>query len=320
MSRERFHFNPVSHRFEPVKPTLKVRLKRYALYALLAVSISLLIRFASHHYLSNPKEAKLLASKEIIIERYRTCEVRIQELEAILVEIQHWDDHIYRSFFELDPIPYSIREAGLGGAERYSSLQGYESSSIMVELNKRVDMTGIRMDIQSRSFHDLLMEADRHNNLVLHKPSIQPISLENFYWISSVFGYRIDPIYKCRAMHRGVDFAAAIGTPVYATGDGVVKWTKVAKNGYGKEVVIDHGFGYATRYGHLHEILVHVGQKIKRGNVIGTLGDSGRSTGPHLHYEVLENGRANDPKHYYAEDLSPREYSEIISLSGEVDK
>jgi len=299
---------------------LKVRLKRYALYALLAVSISLLIRFASHHYLSNPKEAKLLASKENIIERYRTCEERIQELEAILVEIQHWDDHIYRSFFELDPIPHSIREAGLGGAERYSSLQGYESSSIMVELNKRVDMTGIRMDIQSRSFHDLLMEADRHNNLVLHKPSIQPISLENFYWISSVFGYRIDPIYKCRAMHRGVDFAAAIGTPVYATGDGVVKWTKVAKNGYGKEVVIDHGFGYATRYGHLHEILVHVGQKIKRGNVIGTLGDSGRSTGPHLHYEVLENGRANDPKHYYAEDLSPREYSEIISLSGEVDK
>ena len=318
MSRERFHFNPVSHRFEPVKPTLKVRLKRYTLYTLLAVSLSLLIRFASHHYLSNPKEAKLLASKENIIERYRTCEERIQELEAILVEIQHWDDHIYRSFFELDPIPHSIREAGLGGAERYSSLQGYESSSIMVELNKRVDMTGIRMDIQSRSFHDLLMEADRHNNLVLHKPSIQPISLENFYWISSVFGYRIDPIYKCRAMHRGVDFAAAIGTPVYATGDGVVKWTKVAKNGYGKEVVIDHGFGYATRYGHLHEILVHVGQKIKRGNVIGTLGDSGRSTGPHLHYEVLENGRANDPKHYYAEDLSPREYSEIINLSEKV--
>jgi murein DD-endopeptidase MepM/ murein hydrolase activator NlpD len=190
----------------------------------------------------------------------------------------------------------------------------------MVDLNKRADLTGIRMDIQSRSFRDLLLEADRHSNLMIRKPSIQPISLENFYWISSVFGYRIDPIYKRRAMHRGLDFAAAIGTPVYATGDGVVKRTKVAKNGYGKEVVIDHGFGYTTRYGHLHEILVHVGQKIKRGNVIGTLGDSGRSTGPHLHYEVLENGRAKNPKHYYAEDLSPREYSEIISLSGEVDK
>ena len=320
MSRERFHFNSISHRFEPDKPTLKVRLKRYGLYALLAVSLSLLIRYASHHFLSNPKEAKLLAAKETILERYQTCEERIQELEAILVDIQHWDDNIYRSFFELDPIPHSIREAGLGGAERYSNLQGFASSSIMVDLNKRADLTGIRMDIQSRSFHDLLEEADRHSDLMICKPSIQPISLENFYWISSVFGYRIDPIYKRRAMHRGLDFAAAIGTPVYATGDGVVKRTRMAKNGYGKEVVIDHGFGYATRYGHLHEILVHVGQKIKRGNVIGTLGDSGKSTGPHLHYEVMENGRAQNPKHYYAEDLSPTEYSEIISLSDEVDK
>lgn len=320
MSRERFHFNPVSHRFEQDKPTLKVRLKRYALYGLLAVSLSLLIRFATHHFLSNPKEAKLLAAKETILERYNTCEERIQELEAIMVDIQHWDDHIYRSFFELDPIPPSIREAGRGGAEPYSSLQGYESSSIMVDLNKRADLTGIRMDIQSRSFHDLLREADKHSNLMIHKPSIQPISLKNFYWISSVFGYRIDPIYKHRAMHHGVDFAAAIGTPIYATGDGVVKRTRVAKNGYGKEVVIDHGFGYSTRYGHLHEILVHVGQEIKRGNVIGTLGDSGKSTGPHLHYEVMVNGRPQNPKHYYAEDLSPDEYSEIISLSGKVDK
>jgi hypothetical protein len=320
MSRERFHFNPVSHRFEPDKPTLKVRLKRYAPYALLAVSLSLLIRYTTYHYLSNPKEANLLAAKEIILERYQTCEERIQELESTLIEIQHWDDHIYRSFFELDPIPHSIREAGLGGAERYKGLQGYESSSIMVNLNERADLTGIRMDIQSRSFRDLLTEADRHSNLMNHKPSIQPVSLENFYWISSVFGFRIDPIYKHRAMHRGVDFAAAIGTPVYATGDGVVKWTKSARNGYGKEVVIDHGFGYTTRYGHLHDILVHMGQKIKRGNVIGTIGDSGKSTGPHLHYEVREDGRAKDPKDYYAEDLSPEEYSEIISLSDKVNK
>jgi len=290
------------------------------LFTLLAVSLSLLIRFTSHHYLSNPKEARLLAAKETILERYQNCEKRIQELETILVDIQHWDDNIYRSFFELDPIPHSIREAGLGGSERYANLQGYESSSIMVDLNKRADLTGIRMDIQSRSFHDLLQEADKHSKLMIRKPSIQPISLGNFYWISSVFGYRIDPIYKHRAMHRGVDFAAAIGTPVYATGDGVVKMTREAKNGYGKEIVIDHGFGYSTRYGHLHEILVHVGQKIKRGNLIGTLGDSGKSTGPHLHYEVMENGRARDPRNYYAEDLSPSEYSEIISLAGEVDK
>ena len=318
MSRERFHFDPVSHRFEPYKPTLKARFKRYVLYGMLAVSLSLLIRFTSHRFLSNPKETRLLAVKEAMLEKYQTTEERIQELESILADIQHWDDHIYRSFFELDPIPHSIREAGLGGAERYSNLHGFESSSLMVDLNQRADLTGIRMDIQSRSFSDLLREADRHTNLMMHRPSIQPVSLKDFYWISSVFGMRMDPIYKNMAMHWGLDFAAEIGTPVYATGDGVVKWTRSASDGYGKEVVIDHGFGYSTRYGHLHEILVHTGQKIKRGNLIGTIGESGKSTGPHLHYEVRENDRAGNPKHYYAEDLSPEQYQEIINLSKEV--
>jgi hypothetical protein len=318
MSRERFLFNPVSHCFEPYKPTLTARLKRYTLYALLAVSLSLLIRFGSHHFLGNPKEARLIALKEVMLEKYQATEEKLSRVETILVDIQHRDDHIYRSFFGLEPIPHSIREAGLGGAERYINLQGFESSPIMVDLNKRADQTGIRMEIQSSSFLDLLMEADRHSSLMIHKPSIQPVSLKDFYWISSIFGTRIDPVYKIRAMHRGVDFAAAIGTPVYATGDGVVKSTRVARNGYGKEVVIDHGFGYTTRYGHLHEILVCEGQKIKRGNIVGTIGDSGKSTGPHLHYEVRDNGRAMNPKYYYAEDLNPEQYQEIIDLSKEV--
>ncbi len=313
MSRERFHFDPDALRFEPHKPTLKARLARCALYALLAVTLSLLIRYSTQHYLPNLKETKLLADKETILGQYRTIEERIQELEAILLDIQHWDDHIYRTFFELEPIPLSIREAGLGGAERYNNLLGYENAALMMDLNKRADMTGIRMDIQSRSLGDLLAQAERHGNLMIHKPSIQPISLEDYYWISSVFGYRTDPIDQRRAMHRGLDFAGAIGTPVYATGEGVVKETRIAGNGYGKEVIIDHGFGYTTRYGHLDEILVHVGQKIKRGNIIGTLGDSGKSTGPHLHYEVCKDGMAENPKHYYAEDLSPSEYSEVVN-------
>jgi murein DD-endopeptidase MepM/ murein hydrolase activator NlpD len=278
----------------------------------------MLIRLGGLYFLGNPKEARLMAVKETMLQKYQTTEERLKDLENILVDFQHWDDHIYRSFFELDPIPHSIREAGLGGAERYSNLQGFGSSSIMVDLNKRADLTGIRMEIQSRSFKDLLLEADRHSSLMLHRPSIQPVSLRNFYWISSVFGMRMDPIYKRMAMHRGLDFASSIGTPVYATGDGVVKETRLTDKGYGKEVVIDHGFGYTTRYGHLHEILVDQGQAIKRGKIIGTIGNSGKSTGPHLHYEVRENGRAVNPKHYYAEDLSPEQYQEIINLSKEV--
>jgi hypothetical protein len=318
MRGERFLFDPVSHRFEPYKPTLKARLKRYTLYAFLAVTLSLMIRLGGLYFLGNPKEARLLALKEAMLEKYQTTEERLKDLENILVDFQHWDDHIYRSFFELDPIPHSIREAGLGGAERYSNLQGFRSSPIMVDLNKRADLTGIRMEIQSRSFNDILREADRHSSLLIHKPSIQPLSLKDFYWISSMFGMRMDPVYKRMAMHRGLDFASSIGTPVYATGDGVVKEARLTGKGYGKEVVIDHGFGYTTRYGHLHEILVDKGQAIKRGNIIGTIGNSGKSTGPHLHYEVRENGRAVNPKHYYAEDLSPEQYQEIINLGKEV--
>jgi hypothetical protein len=319
MSRQKFHFNSVSHRFEASRPGPRIRLLRYGLPLALAVILSLVIRFSLGHYLSNPKEIKLLAEKEEMIAQYLSVEERVHELEATLLEIQHWDDNIYRTFYELDPVSPSIREAGLGGAERYSNLQGYESSGLMIGLTQQVDMTGIKLNVQNSSFDDLASRAEYHSELTRHRPSIQPVSLQDFYWISSVFGYRTDPMSKKRAMHRGVDFAGRVGLNVYATGDGVVIRTRVSRAGFGNEVLIDHGFGYVTRYGHLNSILVHTGQKIKRGTIIGTLGSTGKSTGPHLHYEVRQYGAAKNPKHFYSEDLSPAEYSKIISLAGPVE-
>jgi len=246
-------------------------------------------------------------------------EDRVREIETSIGELQCRDDNIYRSYYQLEPISAALREAGLGGAEQYSNLQGYESSHFMIDLTRRIDMADIRLDIQSGSFTDLLSKAEYQKQLLDHKPSIQPISLQNFYWISSAFGYRTDPMSKRRTMHRGVDFAGRKGLNVYATGDGVVVRTKVSRTGFGKEVLVDHGFGYVTRYGHMNSILVQMGQEIKRGSIIGTLGSTGKSTGPHLHYEVRHYGRAVNPKHFYSEDLSPTEYSEIVALGGPVD-
>ncbi len=319
MGKQRFQFNPVTHRFEASKPGLKEISLRFGLPLFLALILSFGIRFSLGRHLDNPKEIKLLAEKEVLMDRYLTIEERVSELEALIIEYQHWDDHIYRSFFELDPLSSSLREAGLGGAERYSNLQGYESSETMIDLTRRVDMANVKLDIQNNSFNELLSRADYHNQLMMHKPSIQPISLKDFYWISSVFGYRTDPMSKKRAMHRGVDYAGRIGLNVYATGDGVVIRTRDSRTGFGKEVLVDHGFGYVTRYGHMQSILVHVGQKIKRGCIIGTLGSTGKSTGPHLHYEVRQYGRALNPKHFYSEDLSSAEFEEIVSLAESVD-
>ena len=316
MSRQNFHFNSVTHRYEASRPGPWMRLLRYGLPIALALILSLGIRYSLGHYITNPKEIKLLAEKEVIIDQYLSVEERVHELEATLSEIQHWDDNIYRSFYELDPISPSIREAGLGGAEQYSNLQGYESSPVMIDLTQMIDMAGVKLDIQKSSFEDLISRAEYHRELIDHKPSIQPISLQDFYWISSVFGYRTDPMNKRRAMHRGVDFAGRVGINVHATGDGVVVRTKVSRSGFGKEVLVDHGFGYVTRYGHLQSILVHNGQKVKRGNVVGTLGSTGKSTGPHLHYEVRRYGVAKNPKHFFSEDLSPEEYTKIVSLAG----
>jgi hypothetical protein len=319
MSKQYFQFNPATHRFEATKLSIGQGLLRYGLPLVLAVFLSLGIKFSLGKYISNPKEIKLLAKMEVQFHQYLSVEEKLRELETSIVDLQHWDDNIYRSYYQMEPLSTSLRDAGSGGVEQYSNLQGYESSELMVDLTRRTDMADVKLDIQLNSFTDLLSQAEYHKQLMDHKPSIQPISLQNFYWISSVFGYRIDPMSKRRSMHRGVDFAAREGLNVYATGDGVVVRSKISRTGFGKEVLVDHGFGYVTRYGHLNSILVHTGQKVKRGNVIGTLGNTGKSTGPHLHYEVRHYNSAKNPKHFYSEDLSPKEYSEIVSLAGSVE-
>jgi murein DD-endopeptidase MepM/ murein hydrolase activator NlpD len=319
MGKQRFHFNAAAHRYEATRPGLGQRLIQYGIPFAISLILSFGIRYSLGRQINNPKEIKLLAEKEAILDQYSFVDKKVNELEEELRDLQYRDDNLYRSYYELEPISASLREAGLGGAEQYSNLQGYESSALMVDLTRRLDKASVKLEVQSNSFKALLNKAEYHRQLLNCKPSIQPISLQNFYWISSVYGYRTDPMSRRRTMHWGLDFAGREGLDVYATGDGIVVRTKVSKYGFGKEVLIDHGFGYVTRYGHLKEILVKTGHEVKRGSVIGKLGNTGKSTGPHLHYEVRHYGVAKNPKHYYSEDLNPQEYSAIVSQAGSVE-
>ena len=318
MGKQHYHFNPVTHRFEVPEPNLWRNLLRFGLPALLAVILSLGIRFSMGKFVPNPKEIKLLAEKEKIVDQYSQVEQKVSQLESALKNIQKRDDGFYRCYYGMDPLSTSLREAGLGGAEQYSNLQGYESTPMMEELTRRVDMAGVKLEVQSGSYNEVLSKAEYQEDLLRHKPSIQPISLQDYYWISSIFGYRTDPMSHKRAMHSGVDFAGRVGLYVYATGDGVVIRTRESRYGFGKEVMIDHGYGYVTRYGHLEQILVHRGQQVKRGTVIGLVGSTGKSTGPHLHYEVHLYGVAKNPKNYYSDDLKPEEYAEIVNSGDSV--
>ena len=319
MGKKQFQFDPVTQQFLPISRSWQSKLLHVGSILTFSIILAVFFRFATDKYFTHPKEIKLLSEKEALVDQYLSYEERILNLEENISRISSKDDQIYRAYYSMDPIAQSIREAGHGGSDRYKSLEGYETSKLMINLTERTDLAEIQLDIQDQSFTDLLLRAEEHSSLLRHKPSIQPISLQDFYWISSVYGYRTDPMSNRRTMHRGVDFAGMTGLNVYATGDGMVKYTQSSRRGFGKEIVIDHGFGYSTRYGHLSNILVEEGQNIRRGMVIGKLGNTGKSTGPHLHYEVRLNNRSVNPKHYFAEDLSPDEYLEIVSLADQVD-
>ena len=210
-----------------------------------------------------------------------------------------------------------LRDAGIGGVDRYSEIRSKEidHKDLILSLSGDVDKLRRKMYIQSKSYDDILELADNKAKMFAAIPAIQPVSNKELIRLASGFGYRIHPVYKVKKLHTGIDFSAPIGTPIYATADGKVSLVKVRFSGYGKLVEIDHGFGFKTRYAHMHEFAVKEGQKVKRGQVIGYVGNTGLSTAPHLHYEVIKGNSKINPVHYFFNDLNPDEYEKVIELS-----
>lgn len=251
--------------------------------------------------------------------QYVVLQKRMAEVSKVLDDIQAKDDNIYRVIFEAEPIPKSVREAGYGGVNRYEALEKKTNSSLVVETSKELDRIVKKLYIQSKSYDEIIEMAMNKEHMLACLPAIQPVSNQDLARTSSGWGWRIHPLYKIRQMHTGQDFAAPLGTEVYATADGMIEKVESSKySGYGNCVVINHGFGYRTRYAHLSDFNCRLGQKVKRGNVIGYVGSTGFSTGPHLHYEVEKNGEKVNPVNFFFNDLTPEQFDQIITISNNV--
>jgi murein DD-endopeptidase MepM/ murein hydrolase activator NlpD len=276
--------------------------------------ISVIIAF---RYFDSPKEKQLRREMEKMQIQYDLLNKRMNNLAVVLDDLEQRDDNVYRAIFEAEPIPDDIRKSGFGGADRYNDLEGFTYSQLMISTTQKMDQLAKQMYIQSKSYDEVVKLAENKEKLLSSIPSIMPISVKDLKGTPSGFGYRTHPIYKIVKMHTGMDFNAAIGTPIYATGDGVVERADAEASGYGNHVVINHGFGYETLYGHMSKIMVAPGQQVKRGEVIGLVGNTGTSSGPHVHYEVIRNGNKINPISYYFLDLSPVEYQQIIQQSSQ---
>ena len=312
MRKTKFRFNPETLEYEKVSNTLLIQIARVFGFISLAVVIGIISFLIVYNGESTEALKNQLADYEIQV---KLLEKKSSDMQTKLDDLSSMDDHVYREIFGADPISNDIRKAGTGGSDKYISLDQLRDGEKIKKLHQRLDNMENQSKIQQKSYEKLIVMAKNKSKMLASIPAIQPVSNKNLRRIASGFGYRIDPIYRTRKMHKGLDFSAPTGTKIYATGDGVIKKVKRARWGYGTHVVIDHGYGYTTLYGHMSRASVKQGQRVKRGQQIGLVGSTGKSTGPHLHYEVAKNGVQVNPIGYLYNDLTTEQYEEIIKLS-----
>ena len=312
MAKQKYVFNPKTLNYEKFEEPVKKRVGRAVLYVLSTAVFALLFIFLFLNFFGSPKEKMQAREIEYLKLQYEILDDKLNDMNVLLADMQQRDDNIYRLIFEADPIPSSVRKAGYGGVDRYEPLYGYKTSDLVVSVAKKLDVVASQLYVQSKSYDEVFAMAKNKSQMLACIPAILPMKESEIRQISSYFGYRSDPIYKVAKFHSGMDFASAIGTEVFVTGDGVVE--KVENNhwGYGNLITVNHGYGYKTQYAHLSKFAVKVGQKVKRGQIIGYVGNTGKSTGSHLHYEVLKNDEPTDPMHFFFNDLSPEEYEQIL--------
>ena len=316
MYRDKYFFNQETLRFEKFQRTFRQKIRIISAYLSFLILLAIGLRLGFEQYFHSPKADYFNQKNEKLRKGFQKLEGSISKSELFLQEIQKRDDKLYRSVFDLLPIPSSYREGGYGGSRSILSELANDVGFEMVSNTAvKLDKLSFKASIQSSSLNNLYNMAKNQQELILSKPAIQPMSPADSFWMTSTFGRRWDPFTGSRRMHYGIDLAGKVGTKVYSTGDGKVVSAENTRNGYGKEVIIDHGFGYLSRYAHLQKISVIVGQKIKRGQYIGTLGNTGRSTGPHLHYEIIHQDRAVNPIYFYFENLTSEEYRQILNHS-----
>ena len=314
MAKKKYHFNPDTLSYEPIENSLWFKIRRFLLHTFTGIATGTVFFFILASTVQSPEERELNAEKNKMEAQYKVLQRQFNEVQDVLTDLEERDNNLYRVVLQAEPIPFTVRKAIASNTDYYNQLYDMTNSEIVVSTTKMLNTVKKQLYIQSRSYDELVNLTKNREKMLQCLPAIQPVLNKDLKRMASGYGWRIDPVYHTRRFHEGMDFVAPTGTDVYATGDGTIVnagW----EQGYGNCIVINHGFGYETLYAHLSTIKVRPGQSVKRGDIIGLVGSTGKSTAPHLHYEVHYKGQVMNPQNYYFLDLSPEEYDRMVQMS-----
>jgi murein DD-endopeptidase MepM/ murein hydrolase activator NlpD len=312
MKKVKYFYNTNTLRYERVETPLRVKLLRVFGFVASALVTAALIAYLAFQFIGSPKEKILEIQNREIREDYYALAEQLQQMEQQMKELEKRDNEVYRAIFEATPIPDSARAQKMATLLEIEKVEKLGTRELVTSITKTITNLVARIQAQQSSYQEVAQLIKDKEKLLAHTPAIQPVSNKNLNRIASGFGYRIDPIYKTTKLHAGLDFTAPQGTPIYATANGRVETAGNTGDGYGRHVIINHGYGYKTLYAHMVRVKARVGQTIKRGEVIGWVGSTGKSTGPHCHYEVIKNGRPIDPIYFFYNDLTPAQFDRIL--------
>jgi murein DD-endopeptidase MepM/ murein hydrolase activator NlpD len=319
MSKVKYYYDSENLAYRKIKTRKAKKIGVVALFLLASALFGFLSFFVllNTPYFETPKDRLQAREIDNLKLNYAILNKKMDQLNTVVDAIEDRDNNLYRVYFNKSAIPDEERKSGFSGANRYAVLESYDNSELVINTTKRVDILSKELAVQSKSLDEIFKLAKAKNNLLSAIPAIQPVRNENLKQMASGFGYRSDPFTKVKKMHEGMDFTAKTGTPIYATGDGLVAKSDNTASGFGNHIVIRHGFGYETLYAHLSKYKVRAGQRVKRGDVIGYVGSTGRSEGPHLHYEVHKDGKVVNPLNFYYGNISAVEYVAIAQLANQ---
>jgi len=315
MANDNYRFNPETLSYDKVEINFKERMKRTAYFLGSSFIFALVISFLTTKLFQTDKELELIKKNEKLKNQFVLMNKDMKQMSEILKDVQYRDNNIYRVIFEADPIPSKLQEVNFDDVNKFAELSEVEDEKLTETTSAKINTLFKQLYIQSKSYDEVLEMALNKEKMLTCIPSIQPVSNKDLKRAASGWGMRVDPIYKIPKFHYGMDFSAPIGTEIFSTGNGIVRKVIKSKVGYGLHILVDHGYGYETLYAHMSKFNVKQGQKVHRGDVIGYVGSTGKSTGPHLHYEVHKNKRAVNPQNFYFQDLTAEEYERMIEYS-----
>lgn len=312
MKKIKYYYNTNTLRYEKLETPLRVKLLRVFGFVAAALVTAALISYVAFQFIGSPKEKILEQQNKALKDNYNDLEDQLNSVQQQMKELEKRDNDVYRAIFEANPIPDSARARELETKQEIAKVEKIKDYQLVASITSTLDNLTNRIAAQKKSYDQVEELVKNKEQLLSHTPAIQPVSNKDLNRIASGFGYRIDPVYKTTKFHAGLDFSAPQGTPIYATANGTITTAGSTGNGYGNHVIINHGYGYETLYGHMVRVKVRNGQEIKRGEVIGWVGSTGKSTGPHCHYEVHKNGEKIDPIYFFYNDLSPEQFDLLL--------